>query len=183
MKKLENIDATKLLKMFIAFAVPAVITIILLMLSIIHTNNNGRMINERVINKNLHSVNSSKTLNEYNVYKFIKFLDLEHPAVVMVQCRMESGNFKSGICLQNNNMLGMRHPGKRPNLSEGKRNGYAVYESWQYCLIDYAIWQSRYAVKYKTDEDYINFLGKIYGSDSLYVEKVNTMLNEYIKGD
>lgn len=88
------------------------------------------------------------------------------------------------MSLANNNITGMRHPGQRPTLSKGKTNGYATYEHWQQCITDYAIWQSRYASKYKDDRLYIEFLGRIYGTgDSTYINKINTMLNEYIKGD
>jgi hypothetical protein len=102
----------------------------------------------------------------------------------MNQCKLESSNFTSKIALSNNNILGMKHLSQRPNLSERKKNGYAYYKNWQFCLIDYAIWQSRYDSKYKDDEDsYILFLGRIYGEDSSYVNKINSMLDEYRKGD
>ena len=56
---------------------------------------------------------------EDSVYNYILELNIQHPEVVLRQARIESGNFKSRIFLENNNMFGMKMPNKRPNMASG----------------------------------------------------------------
>lgn len=108
---------------------------------------------------------------EDSVFNYIKFLDIKHPEVVLKQAKIESGNFKSKIFKENNNMFGMKIPFKRANTVQGENLGYAVYNTWQESIIDYALYQT-YSAKGMTKEEYIQHLGKSYAEDINYKQKI-----------
>lgn len=108
---------------------------------------------------------------EDSVYNYILELNIQHPEVVLRQARIESGNFKSRVFLENNNMFGMKIPNKRPNMVSGSNMGYAVYNSWQESVIDYALYQV-YSGKNLSKEDYIKMLNNNYAEDTEYLNKL-----------
>ena len=108
---------------------------------------------------------------EDSVYNYILELNIQHPEIVLRQARIESGNFKSRIFLENNNMFGMKIPNKRPNMVSGSNRGYAVYNSWQESIIDYALYQV-YSGKNLSQEDYIKMLNNNYAEDVNYLNKL-----------
>lgn len=104
---------------------------------------------------------------EDSVYTYIIELNIKHPDVVLKQAKIESGNFKSKIFIENNNMFGFKKAYKRANTQIGVNRGHATYNSWQECIIDYALYQT-YSAKNLSKEEYINFLGKHYAEDPNY---------------
>lgn len=108
---------------------------------------------------------------EDSVYNYILELNIQHPEVVLRQARIESGNFKSRVFLENNNMFGMKIPNKRPNMVSGSNRGYAVYNNWQESVIDYALYQV-YSGKNLSKEDYIKMLNNSYAEDTEYLNKL-----------
>lgn len=108
---------------------------------------------------------------EDSVYNYILELNIQHPEVVLRQARIESGNFKSRVFLENNNMFGMKIPNKRPNIVSGSNMGYAVYNNWQESVIDYALYQV-YSGKNLSKEDYIKMLNNNYAEDTEYLNKL-----------
>lgn len=109
---------------------------------------------------------------EDSVYYWIESLNIQHPEVVIKQAKIESGNFTSKIYQENNNMFGMKKVYNRPTTQVDTKNGYGVYESWQMCVIDYALYQSWVLGKKVTKEEYINKLGKSYAEDPNYKSKI-----------
>lgn len=108
---------------------------------------------------------------EDSVYNYIKELNIKHPEIVLKQARLESGNFQSKVFKNNNNMFGFKQAYKRPNTQIGTNRGYAVYEDWKQCVIDYALYQT-YSAKNMTKEEYINFLNKNFAEDNNYKDKL-----------
>ena len=108
---------------------------------------------------------------EDSVYQYILFLNIKHPEVVFKQAKIESGNFKSKVFRENNNMFGMKIPYKRANIVGGENLGYAVYNNWQESIIDYALYQT-YSAKGMNKEQYIQHLGASYAEDPDYKSKV-----------
>lgn len=108
---------------------------------------------------------------EDSVYNYIKELNIKHPEIVLKQARLESGNFQSEVFKNNNNMFGFKQAYKRPNTQIGTNRGYAVYEDWKQCVIDYALYQT-YSAKNMTKEEYINFLNKNFAEDNNYKDKL-----------
>lgn len=107
-------------------------------------------------------------------------LRLEHPYIVYSQAVWESGHFKSAIFLENNNMFGMKFPTNRPTTAIGINRGHAVYESWEMCLVDYAMFQSSY-MRGLTREQYFERLSS-YAEDENYVHNLRKMHGKWQKG-
>lgn len=109
---------------------------------------------------------------EDSVYNYIIELNIQHPDIVFRQAILESGNFKSKVFKDNNNMFGFKQAFKRANTQTGTNRGYAVYNSWQECVIDYALYQT-YSAKNMTEDNYIDFLGRNYAEDPEYKNKIS----------
>ena len=56
-------------------------------------------------------------------------------------------------------------------------NGYAVYENWALSVVDYGLWQRRYASGLTEDEYYASLKDK-YAEDDDYVPKVKCIAEE-----
>ena len=78
--------------------------------------------------------------------------------IVLVQARLETGNFKSQRCKRDKNLFGIKHNGE-----------YAKYKSWQASIADYKKCISN---RYKGG-DYYAFLRRIgYAKDPKYIHKL-----------
>jgi hypothetical protein len=110
------------------------------------------------------------------VSNILTVLKVEHPHIVHAQMRLESGHYTSRLARDNHNYFGMKHPAQRFTLSLGKKNGYASYRNWVYSIVDYALWQKRYASSL-TEEEYLAYLAKVYASDKDYTTKIKRIAN------
>ena len=108
------------------------------------------------------------------VLTLLDILNMEHPHIVFAQMRLESGNFKSDLAKNNDNFFGMKYPRQRATVAQGVDRGYAYYRSWSYSVLDYAIWQRRYASGL-TEEEYLEMLSEKYAEDKSYVKKVKSI--------
>ena len=101
-------------------------------------------------------------------------LDIQHSNIVLAQMKLESGHYQSNLAKTNNNYFGMRHPAQRLTVSVKSKNGYAHYRNWAYSILDYALWQRRYAYNLSED-DYLTKLSKVYAEDEEYIRKVKSL--------
>ena len=113
-------------------------------------------------------------INAEIVLTLLDALNVEHPHIVFAQMRLESGNFKSDLAKNNYNFFGMKYPRQRATVAQGVDRGYAYYRSWSYSVLDYAIWQRRYASGL-TEEEYFEMLSEKYAEDKAYVRKVKSI--------
>lgn len=114
-----------------------------------------------------------KELNFQNLKDYMHEIKIHFPDIVFKQARIESGNFKSRICKENNNLFGMRLAKKRETTAVGENKKYAVYDNWQQSVDDYKLWQEYHKINENTKrEDYLKLIGKIYAQDSTYVNKI-----------
>lgn len=101
-------------------------------------------------------------------------IEVQHPHIVLAQMKLESGHYQSKLAKENNNYFGMKHPRQRLTVSLGEKNGYAYFRSWAYSILDYALWQKRYA--YDLDEqEYLQKIGNVYAEDEEYIRKVQNL--------
>ena len=116
------------------------------------------------------------------------------PEIVILQNRLETGNFKSKISLENLNQFGMKH--NKHGFSTGKVNGHACYPSIEASVQDYKRWQDQMIKthhksfpnhKIMTKEDYFWFLDHLYvtkgdtaryAEDLGYTRKLNKLLSQ-----
>ena len=118
--------------------------------------------------------------NEFSEQKLIEKinqLNFKYPHIILAQAKLESGNFKSTIFLENNNLFGMKEAKLRVNLAKGTNRQHAYYESWQESVYDYALYYSTYLSDIKTEGEYFEYLRQNYAEDPTYVQ----LLKEIIK--
>lgn len=108
--------------------------------------------------------------NETTLYKTLKHYDFPAPEIITAQAVLETGNFKSRLFLEHNNLFG---------LYNSKKMEYMKFDSWISCVFAYR----KYILnKYKKDEDYYMFLDRIgYAEDSLYVQTVKQLTDRMFK--
>jgi uncharacterized FlgJ-related protein len=66
--------------------------------------------------------------NEFTPEKlkaYILELNIRFPYIVYAQAQLETGEFKSKIFKENNNIFGMKVARKRPTTNKGEENGHA----------------------------------------------------------
>lgn len=113
------------------------------------------------------SIEEHNQFTEQNLKQLILDLNMKFPDIVFAQAKLESGNFKSKVFKQNNNLFGMRQATSRPTTSSEVEGGYAYYANWKESVIDYALYQSKY-LSDLTRSQYLAYLGKNYAEDSSY---------------
>lgn len=103
-------------------------------------------------------------VNEEVLYKTLVHYEFPKPAIITAQAVLETGNFKSRLCSNNNNLFG---------LYNSKKLKYYKFDSWISCIFAY----KKYILnKYKDNEDYYEFLQKIgYAEDPKYIDKVKSI--------
>lgn len=99
--------------------------------------------------------------------QYLKDLNIKYPKVVYAQAVMESGNFKSKMFTDDNNLFGMRIAKSRCTLAIG--NGkYAKFKTWRESVIDYALYQTTFIKKIDSQGEYINYLARNYATGKAY---------------
>ena len=139
-------------------------------------------------NKSIENLSSEEKLiilNQYNEFtedkliENINNLNFRFPHIVMAQAIQETGNFKSNIFLENNNLFGMKQAKVRITLARGTNRNHAYYRNWQESLYDYAIYCSTYLSKIHTEEEYFNYLEQNYAEDPKYVGRLKNLITTY----
>lgn len=99
------------------------------------------------------------------------------PKIVMAQCRLETGYFKSDLCTGHNNLFGMKKARRRPTTALGTTdNNYATYKSWYDSVKDVKLFQEWYLSRGRDLTDYFGFLASIgYAEDKHYLDKVKEL--------
>lgn len=108
--------------------------------------------------------------------KYIKSCGIMHPEIVFAQAKIETGNFKSYIFKEGNNLFGMKLATSRPTTAIGEISGHALYQNWMQSVQDYALYQSAYLRKLKSKENYLDYLRENYATDQEYVLKIKKIL-------
>ena len=95
----------------------------------------------------------------------LEYYKVKHPQIVYAQAVLETGHFKSDLCLNGNNLFG---------LYNSKKHRYYTFDHWKDCIIAY---KEMVQYKYKDGDDYLNFLKEIgYAEDSKYIYKLKELI-------
>lgn len=116
--------------------------------------------------------------NERKLILYLKELRIKFPHIVMAQAIVESGCYSSVLFKKNNNLFGMRNPGVRTTTSKGSRFGYAYYNSWRESVLDYALFSAYNSKNFSSENEYFEFLDKIYAEDNYYVTVLKTTIKK-----
>lgn len=94
------------------------------------------------------------------------YYDVKYPHIVYAQALIETGNFKSDLCLNDNNLFGLY------NSSRGR---YHRFDHWTKSVVAYKDFIQR---RYKPPEDYYKFLQRIgYAEDPNYINKLKGIVS------
>lgn len=112
--------------------------------------------------------------SEQKVRDYLIELKVKYPEVAVAQMKLESANGTSNIFRQNNNLFGMKVPGKRPTTALGTKNNHAYYSHWRQSCIDYALYQAYFmnADNISSEKDWLDFIGQMYAEDQNYKQKL-----------
>lgn len=103
-------------------------------------------------------------VNEEVLYNTLVHYNFPSPAIITAQAVLESGNFKSRLCKDKNNLFG---------LYNSRTMSYFSFDSWISCVFAY---KKFILSKYNPKENYYVFLDRIgYAEDSLYESKVKKL--------
>ncbi len=98
--------------------------------------------------------------------KALSYYGLEHKDIVYAQAVLETGHFKSNVCLNYNNLFG---------LYDSKSKDYYKFNHWTESIIAYKEWVQ---TKYQPPNNYYTFLEEInYAEDKNYTK----LLKEIVK--
>ena len=104
-------------------------------------------------------------LNGRMLMKELRRQHINHANIVLAQAKLESGNFKSNICLCYNNLFG---------LYDSSSGDYYRFTTWQESVKFYKI---KIQSRLKKGEDYYEFLERIgYAEDNNYIDKIEDVL-------
>lgn len=97
----------------------------------------------------------------------LEFFNIEHPDIVYAQAVLETGNFRSAVCKEHNNLFG---------LYNSKSRDYYRFNHWVESVVAYRDWIQR---RYDPPNDYYMFLERInYAEDSLYTHKLKQIVRK-----
>ena len=101
-----------------------------------------------------------RKLNIENLLAVLQQYGVKFPQIVAAQALLETGYFTSRVCLENNNLFGLRYP---------SNGSYYTFNSWEESIKAY---KDYVQYKYKGG-NYYNFLDGIeYAEDGEYINKV-----------
>ena len=105
-----------------------------------------------------------KKTPEEGLYDALLYFNIQHPDIVYSQAILETGNFKSKLCKEHNNLFG---------LYNSYKFEFYRYNHWVESVIAYKEKiQNKYKVK-PPNEEYYKFLKNIgYATDPIYIEKL-----------
>lgn len=106
-----------------------------------------------------------KELNIANLYEALDKYGVMYPKIVVAQALLETGYFTSNVCLNNNNLFGLRRP------TDGS---YYQFDNWEQSVKAYKDY-----IQYKYHGgNYLKFLQHIgYAEDPSYIYKVRSISN------
>lgn len=111
-----------------------------------------------------------RELNWENIDYWMDEFGVKHKDIAMRQVYLETGNLTSVICVENNNLFGMKLPRVRKTTATGASRGHAQYNDFVMSILDYAIWQEN---MYKGQKDYYAFLISVgYAECKTYIQRL-----------
>ena len=119
---------------------------------------------------------TTKEVQLQEIKDYIQQINLQNADIVYAQILLETGYLTSSLYFTNNNLFGMKVAKQRPTSNINPK-GYAKYNTWQESVLDYALWQTKYAHNLSKTE-YLQFLAKYYAEDKEYINKLKSLIQK-----
>lgn len=112
----------------------------------------------------------SDTITVEGLYKACEYYEIQQPDIVVAQAILETGFFKSDLCLKRHNLFG---------LFNSRTMDFYSFNHWTESVKAY---RDKVQYRYKTG-NYYDWLEHIsYAEDSLYVSKLKNIVTNYNLG-
>lgn len=122
-----------------------------------------------------------KEADEFSKDKLIamlKELNVKYPHIVLAQSMIETGQWKSKIFMENNNLFGMKEAKMRITTAGGTQYNHAFYNHWRESVYDYAFYQCRYLGDIKSEGEYFQYLAANYAEDPNYLNAIKGIIKK-----
>ena len=166
---------------WVFFIAMAITTLVAVVIGIIRVNDVS-FISEETKAIILREADKANEFSPEKLKAYILELNIKFPHIVYAQAQLETGEFKSKIFKENNNLFGLKQATRRPTTSKGTENGHAYFDEWKESVVDYAFYQAAYLKEIRSESEYLEYLGANYAEDPNYVSKVKKIaydLNVY----
>lgn len=105
-------------------------------------------------------------LPQEGLMEALEYYEVKYPQIVYAQAILETGHFKSNVCLNYNNLFG---------LYDSKNKDYYKFNHWAESIVAYKEWIQK---KYQPPNNYYVFLEEInYASDKEYISTLKSIVN------
>lgn len=149
-----------------------------LLLTLGFTTNPANKVKSLSTEEKLIVVREYNEFSEGRLIDKIKQLNFRFPHIILAQSYQETGHYKSGIFLENNNLFGMKQAQIRVTLAKGTNRNHAYYDSWQDSVNDYAMFYATYLSDLKTEGEYFEYLKQNYAEDPTYVQRLKALIQK-----
>ena len=106
-------------------------------------------------------------LPQEGLMEALEYYEVKHPQIVYAQAVLETGHFKSDLCLNDNNLFG---------LYDSEKHRYHTFDHWTESVVAYLDYVQH---RYKPPNDYYKFLLDIgYAKDPNYINKVKEIVKQ-----
>jgi len=112
------------------------------------------------------------------LYQYLLNTRISNPEVIYCQAIIESNSFKSELYKRNRNLFGMKLPEARVTSGSAVTGIFQKYANYRESVADYMLWAIQNQTSVLTEDQYINYLQKIYAEDPNYAVKIRKMLKE-----
>jgi hypothetical protein len=107
---------------------------------------------------------------EEGLWEALEYYEIHHKEIVYAQAILETGNFKSKLCIKGHNLFGITKNGK-----------YCRYNHWSESVLAY---KTKIQDRYKEGENYYHFLKRIrYAEARDYDVKLMRIVNQLKHGN
>jgi len=111
-----------------------------------------------------------------NLREYLEFRKVRNKEIVYAQAVLETGEFRSTIFKENNNLFGMKYPLVRPTTAQYINRGHAAYNHWSDSVDDYILWYN-FMTRNKQYTNYLTFLTSLgYAEDPYYIYKLQNLI-------
>ena len=162
---------------WVFFITMAITTLVAVVIGIIRVNDVS-FISEETKAIILREADKANEFSPEKLKAYILELNIKFPHIVYAQAQLETGEFKSKIFKENNNLFGMKVATRRPTTNKGEDNGHAFYVNWKESVVDYAFYSAQYLSNIKSESEYFDYLGQSYAEDPNYIPKIRKIIDK-----